>query len=65
MGEPSGRLEQLDSLRGLAALTVVLGHYLMIYAKWCTKATGWWSGILHSPISCLWDGTDAVIMSSF
>ena len=34
----------------------------MLYSTWNTKDSGWWGGILHSPISCLWSGSDAVIM---
>lgn len=62
----SRRFEELDSLRGLAAFTVVINHHLnalpqvfdqAVYAK-----DEWWIAALkYSPLHAFWGGHEAVI----
>lgn len=61
------RYAELDALRGLAAITVVLTHYLSIY-PWFNEVTFGvekyteWNLIKYSPISILWAGHEAVVL---
>ena len=61
--EPGGRFEALDSLRGLAALVVVINHGLDLFPGIGGPpiVVGLAVGrVLHSPLSLLWDGLGAV-----
>ena len=51
-----GRLEFLDSLRGLAAISVVWSHYTLAYVLPPTVERV----LTYSPLHLLWDGTAAV-----
>lgn len=51
------RLRELDSLRGLAALTVVIGHCLLIVDKSILPFY-----VRYSPLRILWSGHEAVIL---
>jgi peptidoglycan/LPS O-acetylase OafA/YrhL len=53
----SNRYTQLDSLRGLAALTVLLGHFLGMYGS-----VGFHRNLLGSPLGILFNGTAAVML---
>lgn len=59
------RFEQLDSLRGLAALTVMIGHYLFIFPTFSSETGN--DGILtwllkSSPLYLLRSGHEAVLL---
>ncbi|MEV5029154.1 acyltransferase family protein [Paenibacillus sp. LPE1-1-1.1] len=62
------RYEQLDSLRGLAALAVMIGHFLMVFTPIVQNTSG--LGILdyplnllkYTPLHAIWGGHEAVIM---
>ncbi len=55
------RIEQLDSLRGLAALTVVICHFTNIFpAKFSDSHIGWQLA-LGSPLMCVMAGHQAVV----
>lgn len=62
------RYEQLDSLRGLAALAVMIGHFLMVFTPIVQNTSG--LGILdyplnllkYTPLHAVWGGHEAVIM---
>jgi peptidoglycan/LPS O-acetylase OafA/YrhL len=60
------RYEELDSLRGLAAMVVVVGHALML---WNAPYPRWWTITMQSPLGIFFDPRDAVflffIMSGF
>ncbi|NIK75681.1 peptidoglycan/LPS O-acetylase OafA/YrhL [Paenibacillus castaneae] len=62
------RYEQLDSLRGLAALAVMLGHFLMVFAPIVQNTSDlsfldYPLNILkYSPFRAIWGGHEAVIM---
>jgi peptidoglycan/LPS O-acetylase OafA/YrhL len=60
------RLHELDSLRGIAAVTVMLSHvFLVIPLVWNTSqpnGASWWLQILmFSPFRVIWAGHQAVI----
>lgn len=55
-----GRLRELDGLRGLAALTVVLHHALLVLPAFYLD-TGW-AKVLDSPLHVAFAGTEAVIL---
>jgi peptidoglycan/LPS O-acetylase OafA/YrhL len=63
------RLAQLDSLRGLAAFTVLVSHFLLIFPAIGTLVnstsdqTGNWFlfGITYTPLHIFWAGYEAVI----
>ena len=66
-GRRPERLEQLDSLRGLAAFSVVMCHYLLVYPL----VWRWYSGLpagkimrylSFPPLYPLWDGHAAVVL---
>jgi peptidoglycan/LPS O-acetylase OafA/YrhL len=57
--ENSGHFAFLDSLRGLAALTVIASHYVLSYGLLCKKA--WCDRLLsNTPFHIWWDGYAAV-----
>jgi peptidoglycan/LPS O-acetylase OafA/YrhL len=63
------RIKSLDSLRGLAALTVVFHHCLLVFPAFYAlqSGTGGEPGLghrvlAHSPLHLGWAGTEAVIM---
>jgi peptidoglycan/LPS O-acetylase OafA/YrhL len=60
------RYDELDSLRGLAAMVVVVGHALML---WNAPYPHWWELLYQSPLGILFASRDAVfvffIMSGF
>lgn len=57
------RLEQLDSLRGLAAISVVIYHALnLTIQNWNNISDPTWRLIFHSPLRIFWSGHQAVIM---
>lgn len=51
----SNRIKELDSIRGLAALTVVFGHF-------CLMLPSFPNSIKFSPLRFLWAGGEAVIV---
>jgi peptidoglycan/LPS O-acetylase OafA/YrhL len=53
------RYAELDALRGLAALSVVIFHTAGLTAQSPATAEGW---MLHTPVSFLWAGHEAVIL---
>jgi peptidoglycan/LPS O-acetylase OafA/YrhL len=58
-----GRLPELDSLRGLAALTVVLHHFGLIWPEWLNSVDG--PGFHHARIGLLYPlyaGHEAVML---
>src|SRR5262245_2798501 len=61
----SERFVQLDSLRGLAALTVVVNHHLnvlpSIYDKTLYQNESLLMAIKYSPLHIFWAGHEAVI----
>src|SRR5215468_722575 len=62
----SRRFEELDSLRGLAAVTVVLNHHLnvlpSVFDKTAYVSDQWLlAAIKHSPLHILWAGHEAVV----
>jgi peptidoglycan/LPS O-acetylase OafA/YrhL len=62
------RYEELDSLRGLAALAVMVGHFLMVFTPIVqnTSDLGFWDYPLnllkYTPLHAIWGGHEAVIM---
>src|ERR1700722_11258590 len=61
----SKRLEYLDSLRGLAAMQVLLGHCLGIFpifagAEGATSNPVVWA-LIYTPLHLFWNGAQAVI----
>ncbi|WP_162341286.1 acyltransferase family protein [Paenibacillus paridis] len=62
------RYEELDSLRGLAALAVMVGHFLMVFTPIVQNTSG--LGLLdyplnllkYTPLHAIWGGHEAVIM---
>ena len=65
----SGRVGALDSLRGIAALSVVIHHCLVVFpAFWMVYQSSvavespaiWWAA--YTPIHLLWGGLEAVIV---
>jgi len=59
----SERLEALDSLRGIAALVVVVNHCLNLFpfvGGGATPDAAWLTWIARSPLSLLWHGRGAV-----
>jgi len=68
-GATPERFHQLDALRGLAALSVVLLHYLSInftYTDSCNATVascgGWMYAFKYSPVHLLFAGNEAVIL---
>ena len=66
-----GRIGGLDSIRGLAALSVVLMHSLSIFPAvyaiaylYLPLGSGWTFLISSFPVHLAWSGHEAVIMSS-
>ena len=51
------RYAELDSLRGIAALTVVLGHFLNVW-----KTESWWADFNASPLRVIAAGHEAVLL---
>jgi len=62
------RYEELDSLRGLAALAVMIGHFLLVFAPIAqnTSDLGFLDYPLnlfkYTPLHAIWGGHEAVIM---
>jgi peptidoglycan/LPS O-acetylase OafA/YrhL len=60
----AGRYEELDSLRGLAALIVVVSHHLLVFPALDTvgwaRGAAWLDGLKVVPLRLLWDGGAAV-----
>ncbi|MCA1031374.1 acyltransferase [Bacillus timonensis] len=57
------RLEELDSLRGMAAITVLLNHYFnVIPAFSAEESNGLVSLLKYTPLHFIWSGHEAVIM---
>lgn len=63
-GIGTGRLPQLEGLRGLAAMTVVVWHFLWAFAPWeLGSVAGWPSqGLAGSVLTALMDGPAAVAL---
>ncbi|MGA9774275.1 MAG: acyltransferase [Blastocatellia bacterium] len=62
----SGRFEELDSLRGIAAVTVVINHHLnvlpSVYDKTVYQSDQWLlEALKHSPLHIFWAGHEAVV----
>jgi peptidoglycan/LPS O-acetylase OafA/YrhL len=62
----SGRFEELDSLRGIAAVTVVINHHLnvlpSVYDKTVYQSDQWWlEALKYSPLHIFWAGHEAVV----
>ncbi len=55
------RLWELDSLRGLASLTVVFSHFLLIFPQMYTDDTALIFIFKYSPLHLFWAGREAVI----
>lgn len=59
------RLHELDSLRGLASLTVVLSHFMLVYdfnfqdTQMLGLKANWFK---HTPLHLFWAGGEAVIL---
>lgn len=53
------RLEQLDTLRGIAALSVVVCHCLNIASPFAGSALMWW--LTHTPLAIVRAGHEAVV----
>lgn len=64
-----GRLEQLDSVRGIAAATVVLSHVVQTFPAMQPGGDSLIGKLAHTPLHILWAGTEAVnlffILSGF
>jgi peptidoglycan/LPS O-acetylase OafA/YrhL len=60
------RIEQLDSVRGLAALSVVLCHHLIAYPRFWDAYVfgpqGNKTGLFFPPVYILWAGHSAVVL---
>src|SRR5437764_6970660 len=62
----SRRFAELDSLRGLAAFTVVINHHLnalpQVFDQTVYAKDEWWLAALkYTPLHALWGGHEAVI----
>jgi peptidoglycan/LPS O-acetylase OafA/YrhL len=55
------RIEQLDSLRGLAALTVAIGHFTNVFPAKFEGGSQWWQVVSQSPLMCVMAGHQAVV----
>jgi peptidoglycan/LPS O-acetylase OafA/YrhL len=55
------RIEQLDSLRGLAAVTVVLHHFTELFPGKVLAADPWWNLLVATPLGCIVAGHQAVV----
>jgi peptidoglycan/LPS O-acetylase OafA/YrhL len=53
------RLAALDTVRGLAALSVVVSHYILAYGL-PTQSQLWRQAWKYTPLHILWDGSGAV-----
>lgn len=64
----SSRIEYLDSLRGIAAMTVVIFHCMISFVIFHSAnykseyANGFIRFITESPVKILWNGTEAVLL---
>jgi peptidoglycan/LPS O-acetylase OafA/YrhL len=62
------RFGELDSLRGLAALSVLIGHCLVVFPHLSGSypGQGWelwaWNTLRSTPLSVVWAGNEAVIL---
>ena len=67
MPSSGARIESFDALRGLAACSVVIGHFLLVlrgaenppYAGWHDAVLAYFG---HTPLSILWSGHAAVVL---
>lgn len=59
--QPTGRIQSLDGLRGVAALVVLLHHWLLI-AEPLLEGTVSWAVISESPVKLLTAGNEAVLV---
>lgn len=60
------RLHELDSLRGIAAFSVMLSHVFLVFPIiWNTtrpaEATWWLKLFMYSPLRVAWAGHEAVV----
>jgi peptidoglycan/LPS O-acetylase OafA/YrhL len=55
------RIEQLDSLRGLAALTVVICHFSAVFPETSHNTSHWWNIVSWVPLQCIMAGHQAVV----
>jgi peptidoglycan/LPS O-acetylase OafA/YrhL len=61
--EPQGRLHELDSLRGLAAFSVVLHHFGLMWPAWQAHFGPWRLGRIEiAPFYPLYAGHEAVML---
>lgn len=63
----NSRLSELDSIRGLAAVTVVIGHFFVIFPSFAQithgqNNFGWENLFKYSPLHIFWSGHEAVIL---
>lgn len=58
----SGRIEALDSLRGLASLQVVIYHLIFGFPFLHHLLNGHTGYVTHSPLSFFWNGASAVVL---
>ncbi|WP_409295922.1 acyltransferase family protein [Peribacillus sp. SCS-26] len=58
----NNRLEELDSLRGLAAITVMLNHFIMVLPILSDSNNTFVTLIKNTPLHFFWAGHEAVIL---
>jgi peptidoglycan/LPS O-acetylase OafA/YrhL len=58
---PGGRIRSLDGLRGIAALVVLLHHWLLVARPWL-EDTVVWAWISQSPAKLITAGNEAVLV---
>lgn len=55
------RLHQLDALRGLAAVSVILGHFCQLTPD-AWRGSWWWWALNHTPLAIVQAGHQAVVL---
>ncbi len=64
--DQTGRLPQLDALRGLAALSVVFSHYVKIFSDTASptleSVAVFFQYLALTPLSAIWGGSQAVLL---